>query len=94
MIVYKFVYYHFMNNAQRLKSLEKTNKNIFQAKLLRGLWQLKENTFRMTIKRMVDQGLLLRLTKGLYALREDYSSYELANTFITPSYISFHPGHS
>ncbi len=78
-----------MNQAQRLKTLQDTGKTVFSAAFLRQMWQLPEDTFRTTVKRMVDGNALVRLSKGVYALSDTYSAYELANTLVTPSYISF-----
>lgn len=78
-----------MNQAQRLKLLQNTGKTVFGATFLRQLWEISEENFKVTVKRMVDNSLLLRLSKGVYALSEDYSPYELANTLVTPSYVSF-----
>ncbi len=77
-----------MSQVKRLQLIQKTGKTVFSASFLRQTWQLSEANFKITVKRMVDRGLLLRLAKGLYALSEDYSAYELANTLVAPSYVS------
>lgn len=78
-----------MNNAERLAILNKLNKTTFSAKCLINLWGVKKESFNIVIKRMVDRGLLFRIARGYYSLKKDFNIYELANTVITPSYISF-----
>ncbi|MDD3491789.1 MAG: hypothetical protein PHG13_02425 [Candidatus Pacebacteria bacterium] len=78
-----------MNNAERLAILNKTNKTTFSAKFLIDIWKVKKESFGVIVKRMVDKGLLFRIARGYYSLKEDFNIYELANTVITPSYISF-----
>ncbi|MDD3098646.1 MAG: hypothetical protein PHU82_02385 [Candidatus Pacebacteria bacterium] len=78
-----------MNNAERLAILNKSNKTTFSAKSLINLWGVKKESFNVVVKRMVDKGLLFRIARGYYSLKEDFNIYELANTVITPSYISF-----
>lgn len=78
-----------MSQAHRLKLLQETGKTVFSAKFLKQIWELSDANFKIVVKRMVDEGLLLRLAKGIYAISENYSVYELANTLVTPSYISF-----
>lgn len=43
-----------------------------------------------SINYYVRAGDLIRLSKGLYALDEDYSRFELGNKLRTPSYVSFY----
>lgn len=74
---------------QRIKQLIDTNKTVFSSADLRGIWNMQQDWFKTIVKRMVDQGLLNRLDTGYYSLRDDFDPYELANTIVTPSYISF-----
>jgi len=78
-----------MNNAQRLKLLTNSKKSVFSLKDVQALWDIKNNTTKILIKRMVDQGLVLRIGKGYYAIDKDFNTYELANLIISPSYVSF-----
>lgn len=48
----------------------------------------KETVLKSTLSRMVKQGKLQRLRRGLYA-KDNYQPYEVANKIYTPSYISF-----
>jgi len=77
-----------MNNAQRLKILTDSGKTVFSVGDIQSLWQSSALTTKISLKRMLDKNLVVRLAKGYYALHENYNIYELANTIITPSYIS------
>jgi predicted transcriptional regulator of viral defense system len=60
--------YH--NNYQkRFALLAQTGEQVFHARDLANLWQIKENnTLYTTLKRYVRRGLLCRIYKGLYSL--------------------------
>jgi predicted transcriptional regulator of viral defense system len=77
--------------SQRLKTLIDSKKTVFTLGDLHSFWS-KENKRNvvMTARRMVRRELLLKLGKGYYALNKDYNRYELANTIISPSYVSLH----
>jgi len=77
--------------SQRLKTLIDSKKTVFALGDFQSFWG-KENKRNvvMTARRMVKRELLLKLGKGYYALNKDYNRYELANTIISPSYVSFH----
>ena len=81
-----------MNQAQRLRLLQDTGRTVFSAGFLRRQWGMSSSTFAVTVKRMVDSGTLVRLSRGLYALSENYDIYEVANTLVTPSYVTFNSG--
>lgn len=78
-----------MNLSQRLKILTDSKRTVFTTKDLRELWQETPRNTVVTAKRMVKKGLILKLTKGYYALNKEYNIYELANLIVSPSYISF-----
>lgn len=78
-----------MTNAQRLKLLTNTDKTTFSLGELRNIWDTNYQTARVAAKRMVKEGLLIKLAKGYYALDKDFNIYELANLVVSPSYISF-----
>ena len=77
--------------SQRLKTLIDSKKTVFTLGDFQSFWG-KENRRNvvMTARRMVKRELLLKLGKGYYALNKDYNRYELANTIISPSYVSLH----
>lgn len=77
------------NLAQKLKILMESEKTVFRSRDIQILWQESPKNTAVAVKRMTEKRLILKLAKGYYALREDYSIYELANLIISPSYISF-----
>ncbi|MDA3840699.1 MAG: hypothetical protein PF572_06475 [Patescibacteria group bacterium] len=77
------------NLSWRLKALNNTRRTVFRTKDLQKIWGDNERTTVFTAKRMVQKELIFKLSKGYYALSEDYNHYELANTLIIPSYVSF-----
>jgi len=78
-----------MNISERLKILNQSGKTVFRLEDLKSLWQDSKLNTKITAKRMVEKGLILKLAKGYYALNKEYNIYELANLIISPSYISF-----
>ena len=79
-----------INNAQRLKILVESGRTVFTPLDLRMFWQAKALNAKISAVRMVEKGLLARLTSGIYALNERYNRHELANRIVSPSYVSFH----
>lgn len=79
-----------MNNAQRLKILDQTQRTVFSSKNLRNLWQVHSVALKLIVKRMVEKKLIIRLAKGHFALNDNFNIHELANLMITPSYVSLH----
>ena len=77
------------NLSWRLKILNDTKKTVFRTKDLQEIWKDNERTTVLSAKRMVQKELIFKLSKGYYALSEEYNHYELANTLIIPSYVSF-----
>jgi len=78
-----------INISQRLKILNNTKKTVFTTQDLQSIWQENPQTTVIIAKRMVDKELLFKLAKGYYVLNQDYNPYELANSIISPSYVSF-----
>ena len=77
-----------MDNAGRLKILFKTGKTVFSLKNLQLLWGNRSDEAKIYAKRMADKGLIKRITRGYYALHDDFYLDELANLIISPSYVS------
>ncbi len=77
-----------MNNSQRIKTLQESEKNVFSARNLRQLWKIDQKWFGTTVKRMVDNGILTRIGRGYYLFGKDLNPLQLANTIIEPSYVS------
>lgn len=70
-------------------TLFKSKKTIFTPQDLLLLWQIKNPDYLKTkIYRLVKNGQLIRLKRGVYALDDSCDRYELANKLITPSYVS------
>lgn len=78
-----------MNSAQRLKKLNDTGRTIFTMQDIRMLWAESPHAVRINAVRMVERGLIYRVARGYYALRDDFNKYELANLIVAPSYVSF-----
>jgi predicted transcriptional regulator of viral defense system len=78
-----------MTNSERLKILVDSGKTVFRPGDLRVLWRMKPLNAKVSARRMVERGLLLKITWGYYALRSTYDVCELANSIISPSYVSF-----
>jgi len=77
-----------MNNAQRLKALSDTGRNIFSVRNMSEIWGAAPGAARISVSRMEIQGLLRRIARGYYSLRREYDPLELANIMVRPSYIS------
>ena len=78
-----------MNNSERLKILMESGRSIFTPLDLRLVWRMNVLSAKVSAVRMVGHGLMMRPAKGIYALNERYSPYELANRLVSPSYVSF-----
>lgn len=77
------------NITQKLKILTESKKTVFRTKDLQSLWDEEYRNTVIYAKRMAGKNLILKLAKGYYALNKEYSVYELANSIISPSYVSF-----
>ena len=63
---------------------------IFTVEEFSRIFQIPSYSTKYFLEEQTDQGLLVRLKKGLYALKTDYpSEEEIANALYKPSYISF-----
>ncbi len=78
-----------MNNSQRIKMLQESEKNVFSARNLRQLWETDQEWFSTIVKRMVDSGILTRISRGYYLFGKDLDPLQLANTIVEVSYVSF-----
>ncbi len=78
-----------MNNSERLKILMESGRSIFTPLDMRLLWQMNALSAKISAVRMVENGLMMRLANGYYALNDRYNPYELANRLVSPSYVSF-----
>lgn len=65
-------------------------KTILTIKDIALIWQGTDNVNLLSkIKYYAKRGLLIRLTRGVFAKSKDYDIRELATSIYTPSYISF-----
>ncbi len=78
-----------MNNSERLKILMESGRSVFTPLDMRLMWRMNVLSAKMSAMRMVENGLMIRLVHGFYALNNRYSPYELANRLVSPSYVSF-----
>jgi len=78
-----------MKKSERIKKLKNCEKNIFSSSDLKKLWDLDEDWSSKVIQRFTDSGILTRLARGIYSFGDEIDPFELANTVVTPSYVSF-----
>lgn len=72
-----------------LKKLIESEKTVFSLMDLGKIWKIEDkNYLKLVASRLSKRGEIIRIKKGLYALRDSYSRYELANRLKKPSYIS------
>lgn len=72
-----------------LKQLTISGKTVFSLEDLGKIWRIEDkNYLKVVASRLFQRGALLRIRRGLYALRETYDPFELANKLKTPSYVS------
>lgn len=81
----------YTSTSQKLQVLLGSKRTVFTLDDLSSIWieKDKRNTI-ITARRMVHNGLIIKLGKGYYSINKDYNRYELANIIISPSYISLH----
>lgn len=73
-----------------IAKLYQTSKTILTTQDLVIIWQESNpDSIKSKISYYVKKGLLLRLTRGIFAKNKDYDPKELADSVYTPSYISF-----
>ncbi|MBN3039569.1 MAG: hypothetical protein JW867_00405 [Candidatus Omnitrophica bacterium] len=78
-----------MTNSERLKILVDSGRTVFTPLDMRILWRENAHKAKINTARMFKKNLLMRITRGYYALNKRYNPYELANRIISPSYVSF-----
>jgi predicted transcriptional regulator of viral defense system len=70
--------------------LYQSTKTILTNKDLALIWQeTNPDNLKAKIAYYVKQGILIRLTRGVFAKNKNYTPKELATSIYTPSYISF-----
>jgi predicted transcriptional regulator of viral defense system len=75
-----------MNLYEILEQLRKKKIPVFTTNDISRISHLKKSSAIVYIKRMVDKGLIFRVTKGIYALDPDpflYASYIIPNSYIS-----------
>ncbi len=72
-----------------LKQLIASKKTVFSLEDLGKIWKIEDkNYLKVVASRLFRRGAILRIRRGLYALRESYDVFELANKLRSPSYVS------
>jgi predicted transcriptional regulator of viral defense system len=72
-----------------LKPLINTKQTVFNVGDLRQIWQIEDKNYLKTIiTRLFKAEKIIRIKRGVYAINEDYSEYELSSKIKSPSYIS------
>lgn len=70
--------------------LYQSSKTVFTLKGLALLWQENNpNNLKARIAYYVKRGVLIRLTRGVFAKDKNYNPQELATSIYLPSYLSF-----
>ena len=75
-----------MNLYEILEHLRKKKIPVFTTNDIARISKLAKSSAIVSIKRMVDKGLLFRVAKGIYALDSDpflYASYIIPNSYIS-----------
>jgi predicted transcriptional regulator of viral defense system len=73
-----------------IAKLYQSPKTILTTKDFALIWQETDtNNLKAKIAYYVKQGVLIRLTRGVFAKDKNYNPKELATSIYTPSYISF-----
>lgn len=73
-----------------IAKLYQTPKTVLTGKDLALIWQeTNPNNLKAKIAYYVKRGVLIRLTRGVFAKDKNYDPKELATSIYTPSYISF-----
>ena len=78
-----------MKRQELAQKVEALGKNFFSMKDLKKLFP-EEGYLRISVKRMLDAGVIFQIAHGLYALKQENLDVEkLATQLYYPSYISF-----
>jgi predicted transcriptional regulator of viral defense system len=75
-----------MNIYEILEQLRKRKTPVFKTNEITRTSNSKKSCAIVSIKRMVDKGLLFRIAKGIYVLEQDpflYASYIIPNSYIS-----------
>jgi len=79
-----------VTNIQFLESLISLNKPYFTVADLEKVLNVKESSIYITLKRLVDKGVLVRLKQGVYQPQfQNLNLEKVANELYYPSYLSF-----
>lgn len=79
-----------MKTIELIKSLERFNKPFYSIADLEKITGLSKDSLYVTIKRLVDKGILERIGKGIYRLFTAKPSTEnIAASLYMPNYLSF-----
>jgi predicted transcriptional regulator of viral defense system len=79
-----------INSMQLLEKLKRLDKPYYNIADLEKILEQKRKTLYVTLNRLVDSGVLLRLKRGVYKEAFDGIDYEkIANELYYPSYLSF-----
>ena len=78
-----------MKRQELVQKVEALGKNFFSMKDLKKLFP-EEGYLRISVKRMLDAGVIFQIAHGFYALKQEKLDVEkLATQLYYPSYISF-----
>lgn len=80
-----------MKNTEIMTILQRCPRSLFTTEDLKKLLNIaKENTLYKRIERLINQGILLSITKGKYRYAyKEANDFEIANFIHNPSYLSF-----
>jgi predicted transcriptional regulator of viral defense system len=79
-----------MTTDNLVAKLYQSSQTVFTTSALALIWsETNSDNLKSKIAYYVKQGVLIRLTRGVFAKDKEYNSRELANNIYTPSYISF-----
>ncbi|OGN17441.1 MAG: hypothetical protein A3F48_04355 [Candidatus Yanofskybacteria bacterium RIFCSPHIGHO2_12_FULL_41_9] len=79
-----------MTKDNLIAKLYQSSNTIFTIKALALIWsETDSDNLKSKISYYVKRGVLIRLTRGVFAKDKEYNSNELANSIYAPSYISF-----
>lgn len=77
-----------MDNS--IAKLYQSSKTVFTGKGLALIWrETRPNNLKSKISYYVKRGVLIRLTRGVFAKNNNFDPKELATSLYTPCYISF-----
>jgi predicted transcriptional regulator of viral defense system len=72
-----------------LQQLLASKKTVFSLEDLGKIWKIEDKDYlKVVASRLFQRGVILRICRGFYALRETYDLSELANKLRSPSYVS------